>query len=328
MVISMIIFCSAAAMLIGCALDLCFGDPHWRFHPICIIGAFISAAEKRLRRVFSATERGERIAGAVLVIVVCTAVFCITALISATAYMLHPFVYIITEGVMCWFLLAARSLGRESTKVYDAVRKQDIDGARRAVSMIVGRDTAALTEAGVIRAAVETVAENTSDGVIAPLMYIMLGGAPLGFLYKAVNTMDSMLGYKNEKYIDFGRAAAKLDDAVNFIPARLSALFMLAAAVLGYDRKNAWRIFRRDRLKHASPNSAQTESVCAGALGLRLAGDAYYFGKLYKKEYIGDDLRPPEAEDIKRANRLMYTASLFALAAAAAFKCLAGIAFL
>ena len=180
--------------------------------------------------------------------------------------------------------------------------------------MIVGRDTERLTEEGIIRAAVETVAENASDGVIAPLCYIALGGPVLGFLYKGINTMDSMVGYHNEKYEYFGRAAARLDDAANFIPSRFSALLMVGAAfVLRMDWRNGWRIFLRDRRNHKSPNSAQTEAACAGILGVRLAGDAWYFGKLVKKPYIGDDSRPVEAEDIVRANRLMYAAEWLGL---------------
>lgn len=194
-------------------------------------------------------------------------------------------------------------------RVYDALSTDGVDAGRRAVSMIVGRDTSVLDAAGVTRAAVETIAENTSDGVIAPMLYTAIGGPVIGFVYKAVNTMDSMLGYKNDKYMYFGRFAARLDDVVNFIPARISAYLMIAAAFIGgrqFDGKNAYRIFKRDRFNHASPNSAQTESVCAGALRVQLAGDAVYFGKLVKKKYIGDGLREIEYEDIKRANRLMY----------------------
>ena len=216
---------------------------------------------------------------------------------------------------MIWQIIAAKSLMRESKKVYDALKQGDLPAARYALSMIVGRDTKELTEEGVIKAAVETVAENTSDGVTAPMMYIFIGGAPLGYLYKAINTMDSILGYKNERYLNFGRYPAKLDDIANFIPSRLTALLMIAASfLLGFDGRNAIRIFRRDRAKHASPNSAQTESVCAGALGVRLAGDIRYFGKVHKKDYIGDPIREIEAEDIIRSHRLMYgTAALTAL---------------
>ena len=207
---------------------------------------------------------------------------------------------------MCWQCVAARDLKKESFAVYDELKKGDLAGARKAVSMIVGRDVERLDETGVTKAAVETIAENTSDGVIAPLFYMMLLGGAGGCLYKAVNTMDSMVGYTNEKYINFGRTAAKTDDVFNYIPARLAAVLMIAAAYLGkFDGPNAVRIFKRDRYKHASPNSAQTESVCAGALDIQLAGDAWYFGELHKKEFIGDPIRPVEYEDIKRAAKLL-----------------------
>lgn len=192
---------------------------------------------------------------------------------------------------------------------------------------MVGRDTAELSETAVIKATVETVAENTGDGVIAPLFWMVIGGPVLGFAYKAINTMDSMVGYKNDKYLYFGRCAAKLDDVVNYIPARLTALGMMAvASLLGFDSKNALRIWKRDKRKHASVNSAQTESTCAGALHIELAGNAYYFGKLYEKPFIGDSDRPIEREDIDRSCRLMYGVSVFLLVVftAAAF----GISFL
>ena len=196
-----------------------------------------------------------------------------------------------------------------------------MQASRYAVSMIVGRDVSRLDEAGVARAAVETVAENTSDGVVAPLVFLALGGAPLGFFYKAVNTMDSMLGYVEPPYKNIGLVPARLDDVMNFLPARLSALLMLAAgALLGMDAKQGWKIFRRDRFNHASPNSAQTESVCAGLLGLRLAGDAWYHGVLHKKPYIGDALRDIEHRDIPRACRLLYGTAFFALAVCGGVK--------
>ena len=211
---------------------------------------------------------------------------------------------------MCWQILDVKSLRDESMAVCRKLEAGEIEGARYAVSMIVGRDTKPLSEAGITRAAVETVAENASDGVIAPLFYLAIGGPLLGWLYKAVNTMDSMVGYKNDRYLHFGRAAAKLDDLVNLIPSRLAALLLIVSAyLLRYDGKNAYRIWRRDRRNHKSPNSAQTESACAGALGLRLAGDAWYFGKLVPKPYIGDERHPIEPQDIRRVNRLMYGAA-------------------
>ena len=296
-------------LLIGFGIDCVLGDPHSLPHPVVLIGKTISALECVLRRIFAKTPRGERAAGAVLWLIVAFLAAAVPALLLCLCGRVSPWLRLAVESVMCWQILAAKSLRDESMKVYHELEHGSIESARRAVSMIVGRDTAALDDAGVTRAAVETVAENTSDGVVAPLLYLAIGGAPLGFFYKAVNTMDSMLGYKNDKYMYFGRFAARLDDVVNFIPARISAYLMIAAAFIGgrqFDGKNAYRIFKRDRFNHASPNSAQTESVCAGALRVQLAGDAVYFGKLVKKKYIGDGLREIEYEDIKRANRLMY----------------------
>ncbi len=236
--------------------------------------------------------------------------FLLTGLVCWGAARLHPLLGLAVQMFWCGQALAARGLVQESTNVYKELIKPDLPAARKAVSRIVGRDTADLTAEGVTKAAVETVAENASDGVIAPLLYMLIGGAPLALTYKAINTMDSMLGYKNEKYLYFGRVPAKLDDAANYIPSRLAALLWVAAAAFTHnDAKGAWKIWRRDRRNHASPNSAQTESACAGALGVQLAGPAYYFGEYYPKPTIGDALRPIEPEDILRANRMMYVAS-------------------
>lgn len=237
-------------------------------------------------------------------------------------YKINLWLGAVVEGIMCFFLIAAKCLRLESMKVCRAAENGDIEAARKAVSMIVGRDTKPLDESGIIRAAVETVAENTSDGVTAPLFFMGIGGAPIGFFYKAVNTMDSMIGYKNEKYADIGRFAAKLDDVLNYLPSRLTAIIMVGISpILGLNARNAFKIWRRDRRKHASPNSAQTESACAGALGIRLAGDAYYFGELHKKEFIGDELREIECDDIRRANWLMYATSMVMLMIAVIFRC-------
>lgn len=291
----------------GFILDFLFGDPVWLYHPIRLIGALIAFLEKQFRRICKDQKNAQFVAGGVLWILVVLVSVVVPCLFLYAAGRVHPVLRFLLESFWCWQLLAAKGLKQESMKVYAEVKKGDLPGARKAVSMIVGRDTQCLDEAGVVKAAVETVAENTSDGVTAPLLFMMIGGAPLGFFYKAVNTMDSMIGYKDEKYLYLGRCAAKMDDVLNYIPARLSAFLMIAAAwVLKMDARGAWRIYLRDRRKHASPNSAQTEAVCAGALQIRLAGDAWYFGKLYKKDYIGDDIRPVEAEDIPRADRLMY----------------------
>ena len=299
------------ACMTGFGLDLIFGDPYWLYHPIRLIGHLISFLEKPLRSVAGKSPKKQIVAGGILwllVILISTGIPC---LMLWAAEKIHPAVSFLLECFWCYQILAARSLSVESKKVYHALKTQDVEGARKAVSMIVGRDTKSLTEEGIAKAAVETVAENTSDGVTAPLMFLMLGGAPLGFLYKAVNTMDSMLGYKNEKYLYFGRIPAKMDDVFNYIPARLTAWFMVAAAFLtGMDGKNAWKIYLRDKRKHASPNSAQSEAVCAGALDVQLAGDAVYFGKVYKKDYIGDAIRKIEPEDILRAGKLMYMTTI------------------
>ena len=293
-------------------MDFIFGDPSWLYHPVRIIGKGIELGERILRKLFR--EKHLVLAGAVLWVIIAGVSFLIPLGLLFLAQKLHPGVRFALETFWCFQILAGRSLCRESGKVYDRLQEDDLPGARRAVSMIVGRDTESLTGEGVTKAAVETVAENTSDGVTAPLIYMMIGGAPLGFLYKAVNTMDYMLGYKNDRYLYFGRIPAGMDDIFNYIPARITALAMIAAAYLtGLDGRNAWRIYRRDRKKHASPNAAQTESVCAGALRVQLAGDAVYFGKLYKKELIGDRLRPIEPRDIKRAQRLMYVTALLLL---------------
>lgn len=293
-------------------VDFIIGDPGWLYHPVCLIGKWIAFLERHLLNENDTPGR-QRMAGTVLWILTVVPSVLIPAVLLWAVGKLHPVAAFILESFWCFQLLAARSLWRESGNVYRCLIAHDTEGARKAVSMIVGRDTQRLSEEGITKAAVETVAENTSDGVIAPLLFMMVGGAPLGFFYKAVNTMDSMIGYRNSRYLYFGRTAAKADDAVNYIPSRISALFMTAAAFFtGMNAAGAWKIYLRDRKKHASPNSAQTESVCAGALGVQLAGDAWYFGELHKKETIGDDLRPVEAKDIRRAGYLMYGTEILA----------------
>ena len=312
---------SLYALILGFFLDLIVGDPHWMPHPIVFIGRLISATEKAMRKIFPKTVLGENFAGAAVWIVVVTVSTGLPLLILWLAYGVNRFLGLAVETILCAQILATKSLRQESMKVYSALKTGDLEKARYAVSMIVGRDTARLDEAGVTRAAVETVAENTSDGIIAPMLYLAIGGAPLGFFYKAVNTMDSMLGYVELPYKNVGLVPAKMDDVFNYIPARLSALLMLAAGMLlGLDGKNGWKIFKRDRYNHASPNSAQTESVCAGLLGLRLAGDAWYHGVLHKKKFIGDAYREIEDTDIPRACRLMYGTAVLSLVFFAAVK--------
>ena len=303
------------AVLGGFVLDALFGDPAWLPHPVVYMGKAISKLEKFLRPRLPKTPQGELLGGAIVAYCLPVGTFLLTGLVCWGAARLHPLLGLAVQMFWCGQALAARGLVQESTNVYIELKKPDLPGARKAVSRIVGRDTAELTAEGVTKAAVETVAENASDGVIAPLLYMLIGGAPLALTYKAINTMDSMLGYKNERYLYFGRVPAKLDDVANYIPSRLAGLLWVAAAAFTHnDAKGAWKIWRRDRRRHASPNSAQTESACAGALGVQLAGPAYYFGEYYAKPTIGDALRPIEPEDILRANQMMYVASAFALA--------------
>ena len=298
----------------GFLLDLLLGNPEWFPHPVVMMGKVIVRLEKVLRGSFSETPEGRRRAGMVLAAVLPAGTFFISLLIIKLAGLIHPSLGYTAAGIWCWQALAMCCLKKESENVRRKLVSGTLAEARKAVGRIVGRDTGELSDAGVTRAAVETVAENFSDGEIAPLFYMLIGGAPLALAYKAVNTMDSMVGYKNEDYIDFGRAAAKLDDAANFLPSRLAALFLIAAAPLvGLDGKNALRIWRRDRRKHASPNSAQTEAAMAGALHVQLAGPASYFGERVEKPYIGDSDRPIDPEDIRRANRLMYAAGFLGI---------------
>ncbi|MCD7980835.1 MAG: adenosylcobinamide-phosphate synthase CbiB [Clostridiales bacterium] len=362
------------SLAVGYIADLIFGDPHRIRHPVRLIGSLITAFEKGLRIVLNRRKRrlpcpaerksagknaAETAAGLILVLLV---LFCVTAAASVlllVCYRVHPAAGFAAQSYLCYTILATKSLKVESMKVYRVLREEGVEAGRRAVSMIVGRDTDALDTRGVIKAAVETVAENTSDGVIAPLFFLVIGGPVIGYFYKAVNTMDSMVGYKNEAYRHFGTTAARLDDALNFLPSRISAILMIGAVFLlsvwektagaavvrqsaggartskvpyfmpwrtsarrntgdvhtavsaQWNVKNAARIWKRDRRCHASPNSAQTEAVMAGALGVQLAGDAWYFGEKHAKPTIGDDLRPTEAEDIPRANRLMYATGIF-----------------
>ena len=306
-------------LISGFILDSIIGDPYNIPHPIKLIGKLIAWLEKNVRR----HMKNLRLGGTLLALTVTAVSSVLPFILLLICYHFNIILGIAVESVLCCYMLAARCLYNESMKVCRAAESGDTEAARKAVSMIVGRDTAVLDSDGIIRAAVETVAENTSDGVTAPLFYMGLGGASGAFFYKSVNTMDSMIGYKNEKYADIGRFAAKLDDLLNYIPSRLTALLMAVTAPLfGLDGRNALRIWKRDRRKHASPNSAQTESACAGALHIRLAGDAWYFGQLHKKPYIGDNDRPVEADDIRRANKLMYGASVLMLIISAAARCI------
>ena len=341
------------ALLAGCLLDWAIGDPAWLPHPVRLMGRMIGGLENGIRKALKiparqaaspqarqaaspqagqseppqapqpapTQARRELLGGALLAAALCGIWAVLPALFFLAAYRVggKPLLFFV-QAFFCGQLLAAKDLAKESMAVARRLEAGDTEGARQAVSMIVGRDTEALDRAGISRAAVETVAENASDGVAAPLLYMAFLGPLGGAVYKAVNTMDSMVGYKNSRYLYFGRAAARLDDALNFIPARINGLLMVGAAWIlpGFDGRNAWRIFKRDRKRHASPNAAHGEAACAGALHLRLAGDAWYFGELHKKPFLGDGDRPVEAGDIRRANRLMFTAEGMLAAALAA----------
>ena len=301
-----------AAILAGFILDWFIGDPYSLPHPIVAIGKLIAFLDKKLR--LGGGDQRDIYRGALTAVIVVSVSTFIPAVILELMWRIHPLAFFAVNSIMCFQMLAARQLVIESEKVRKALEANDTEAARKAVANIVGRDTDVLDDKGICRAAVETVAENGSDGVVAPLFWMFLFGAVGGFFYKSINTMDSMLGYTNDKYIYFGRVPAKTDDVVNYIPARLAALLMIASCpLLRLDTQNAWKIFLRDRYKHASPNSAQTESACAGALDIRLAGDAVYGGVVHKKEYIGDPIREIEPYDIKRAGDLMYLSSAFML---------------
>lgn len=388
-------------LFIAAAVDLLIGDPHGLWHPVQGIGSLISVSERFLRSLFAVPPRQEdtagrgtkireRIAGLLMVFLILLMSTAVVLFLLEVCGRFHLYLRLLAEGILCGRLLALRSLGEAGFSVRDPLLRNDIEGARKAVSMIVGRDTDRLDEEGIARAAVETVAENTSDGVTAPLFYMILFGGIGGIFYKAVNTMDSMTGYKNARYRYFGTAAARLDDVMNFIPARLTALTMILACYLpgketacistqdpqkeqnqskepedaetasrktaaegiknagtvqkktaaeggslerdSYSRRvllpdgaEAFRIWRRDRLKSPSPNSAQTESVCAGALHLRLLGDTWYFGELHHKQEIGDGGRKTEPADITRTVRLMNRTAFLMFAAGIAVLALAGL---
>ena len=303
-----------AAIIAGFILDLIFGDPHWLPHPICLIGNLIGFIERNLRPKLEPNKGALLLGGALMVIIVLVISFVVPMAILLAAGMVSPWLAFALETLMCYQIFATKCLRDESMKVYTALHNHDLADARVKLSWIVGRDTQNLDEEEITKGAVETVAENTADGIIAPMFYMFLGGVPLAFLYKGINTMDSMVGYKNDKFLYFGRCAAKLDDLANLLPARITGLVMIGAAfVLGLDGKNAWKIFWRDRYNHLSPNSAMTESVTAGALNIQLGGDHFYFGKLVHKDTIGDDIRPVCPEDIVKTNRLLYMTAVLCL---------------
>ncbi|WP_330618696.1 adenosylcobinamide-phosphate synthase CbiB [Mobilibacterium timonense] len=307
----MLIIFQTAAIILGYILDLIIGDPRGWPHIVIGFGRAISFFEKIFYKM-----KNKRLGGTLLwlcVIITCAG---IPSLLLGISWRVSPWAYLAMDSLICWQLLAVKSLRVESLRVYDELEHGTLESSRQAVHMIVGRDPDALDRTGIIKAAVETVAENTSDGVAAPLFYMFIGGAAGGCLYKAVNTMDSMIGYNNSRYHDFGRAAARMDDVFNYLPSRLCALFMILSSRLrGFDAANARRIWKRDRRKHASPNAAQTESVMAGALDVQLAGDAVYSGRVVKKPFIGDDIRPIGTGDILASHKILNTTAFLMFSA-------------
>lgn len=300
-------------------MDLILGDPYNFPHPIRLIGNLITYTEKLLRKLF----KNELLSGILILVIVTGFSVIISMLVLKIAYKIHLIVGIIVESIMCYQMLATKCLKDESMKVYQSLKDGNLELSRKNVSMIVGRDTKNLDITGVTKATVETIAENTSDGIIAPMLYMALFGAVGGFFYKSVNTLDSMIGYKNDKYLYFGRTSAKTDDVLNYIPSRISAIIViLASAILKLDYKSAFKIWKRDCRNHPSPNSAQTESAYAGALNVQLAGDMYYFGKLYHKQTIGDNIRPIQIEDIKTSNKILYTTSFIGLILSVIVRCI------
>lgn len=312
------------AVLLGFVLDWVLGDPNSALHPVCLIGRLITRCERVLRRVFPKTPRGETVAGVLLWLVVCGVSFAAPLFLLRWLRGVHFWLGFGAETLLCWLIFARKSLADAGRHVYTAL-DASLDEGRKAVAMYVGRDTGALDREGIIKAAVETIAENTTDGVVAPLAYMLLGGAPLGLLYKAVNTLDSMVGYHSDQYEYLGKFSARMDDIFNFIPARLAAVCLIAGTgMLGMDNRNALRIFRRDRNHHKSPNAGQTEAACAGALHIRLGGDASYFGKTVKKAAFGDPDKEISRSDILRAADLMTAASALALTLGAAVRLTTG----
>ena len=315
------------AMILGFVIDLIIGDPHGIIHPVQIIGWFIDKIKRGMQhmlygcswqevkeRQLERKETAELLCGYVLTFIIVVGTFVVITAILYIAGWIHPWLRFALETFFIYQILATKSLKKESMKVYYKLKEGDLSGARKEISYLVGRDTQELDESEIAKADVETIAENTADGIIAPMFFIALGGAPLGFAYKAVNTLDSMVAYRNDELIHIGHASAKLDDICNFIPARLAAFMMIvAAAILRMDVKGAIKIFKRDRFAHLSPNSAQTEAVAAGALNIQLGGTHNYFGKPVEKPTIGDDIRPVEYEDIKRTNQLLYVSAFLTL---------------
>lgn len=305
-------------IIIGFILDLIIGDPQNPIHPIRLIGAFCKFTEKIFRKVL---KNSLKLAGLLTWLVVVSIVFIFNYLLLKISIIINPILGVIVSSIMIYFCIATKALKVEGLKVVKFIINDDIEGARKQLSYIVGRDTKNLDKEAILKAVIETVAENMSDGVIAPLFYAGLGGAPLAFLYKAVNTMDSMFGYKNEKYMEFGYFPAKLDDVFNYIPARLTGyLIIIISFILGLDYRNSYKIYNRDKYNHSSPNSAHPEAAVAGALKVELGGANYYFGKLVEKPTIGENLENIDLNKVKATNKILYGAAILGCFIAVALR--------
>ena len=293
-------------------LDLVFGDPQNIIHPVQIIGKMISLGEKILLKEKSGS-RYKFFAGIILNIFVVSITYGLTCLIYKSSKISGVFTLI--EIYLMYTVFSVNSLAREGNRVYNILKEGNIEKARKDLSYLVSRDTETMDEKMIIRSTMETISENTVDGIVAPMFYMFLGGLPLAMTYKAINTFDSMVGYKNERYMDFGKFSAKIDDVANFIPARITGVLIVAASmILRYNYKNSLKMFIRDRKNHSSPNSAHAEASVAGALGVQFGGRVSYFGKEVDKPVIGDKIKDFELEDIKKNIKIMYITSFLSLA--------------
>ena len=299
---------------IAYVLDLTFGDPQNIIHPVQIIGKMINIGENSLlEKKYKSDRKYKFFAGMILNITVISLTYGITYLIHRTSE--NSIIFTVAEIYLMYTVFSINSLAREGNRVYNILKEGNIERARKDLSYLVSRDTETMDEKMIIRSTMETISENTVDGIVAPMLYMFLGGLPLSMTYKAINTFDSMVGYKNEKYMDFGKFSAKLDDVANFIPARITGiLIVIASIILGYDYKNSLKIFIRDRKNHSSPNSGHAEAGVAGALGVQFGGKVSYFGKEVDKPVIGDKTKDFELEDIKKNIKIMYVASFLSLA--------------
>lgn len=294
-------------------IDAILGDPYWFPHPVRMMGLYISSFEKVVRKLLT-SQKALRVAGIILTISTTLITYLVALTLLNVASRINFYLYYVVNVTILWTCIAPKSLMRESMKIYYALEEKDLVKGRHLLSYIVGRDTEYLNQEQISKATIETVAENTSDGVIAPLIYMFFGGAPLSLAYKAINTLDSMVGYKNEKYMDFGWASAKLDDLANYIPARITGLLLVAsAAILRLDVRNSLRILKRDSQNHSSPNSGVPEAAVAGALNIQLGGPSTYFGKIVEKPTIGESHRITNITDIRTTNYMMYLSSILAI---------------